>query len=102
MKHPELGFLFAELEALFAGKPNAKLCGGDESLWQRCVASHRGFQLGLELLLLVPRVGIKSAFLEVTVNEELQPVFPKQFLDAKQAAEFARALAGLSSFGGRG
>ncbi len=83
----------AELDALFAGAANVKLARGDEPLWQRCVASHRGFQLGLELLLLVPRLGVKSAFLEVTVNEELQPVFPKQFLDAKQAAEFARALA---------
>jgi acetyl/propionyl-CoA carboxylase alpha subunit len=83
----------AELEALFTGKPSSGLCRGDEALWRRCVASHRGFQLGLELLLLVPRVGVKSAFLEVTVNEELQPVFPKQFLDAKNAAELARALA---------
>jgi acetyl/propionyl-CoA carboxylase alpha subunit len=83
----------AELDVLFAGTPNAKLCGGDPTLWRRCVASHRGFQLGLELLLLVPRLGVKSAFLEVTVNEELQPVFPKQFLDARRAAELARALA---------
>ncbi len=83
----------AQLDALFAGAANAKLCGGDAALWQRCVASHRGFQLGLELLLLVPRLGAKSEFLEITVNEELQPVFPKRFLDGKQAAELARALA---------
>ena len=83
----------AALDALFAGAPNPGLCGGDEPLWRRCVASHRGFQLGLELLLLVPRLGVKTAFLEVTVNEELQPVFPKQFLDAKRASELARALA---------
>jgi acetyl/propionyl-CoA carboxylase alpha subunit len=83
----------AELDSLFSSKPSPALCGGDAELWQRCLASHRGFQLGLELLLLVPRVGVKSAFLEVTVNEELQPVFPKQFLDAKQAADYARALA---------
>ena len=83
----------AELAALFVGAPNAKLCGGDEALWRRCLASHRGFQLGLELLLLVPRIGAESEFLGVTVNEELQPEFPKKFLDAKQAAELARALA---------
>ena len=83
----------AELDALFAGAPSAKLCGGDEAFWRRCVASHRGFQVGLELLLLVPRVGAQSGFLDVSVNEELQPVFPKQFLDAKRAAELARALA---------
>jgi acetyl/propionyl-CoA carboxylase alpha subunit len=83
----------SELEALFAGKPNARLCDGDEGLWQRCVASHRGFQLGSELLLVVPRVGAKSGFLDVAVDEKLQPVFPAQFADAKHAAELARALA---------
>ena len=82
-----------ELDALFAGKPNKKLCNGDEALWRRCVASHNGFQLGSELLLLVPRAGMKSAFLGITVDEQLQPVFPPQFLDAKNAAELARALA---------
>ncbi|HEY8122563.1 MAG TPA: biotin/lipoyl-containing protein [Myxococcota bacterium] len=82
-----------ELDALFAGAPSASLCAGSEPLWRRCVAAHRGFQLGLDLLLLVPRLGVKSAFLEVTVDEELQPVFPKQFLDAKRAAELARSLA---------
>jgi biotin carboxyl carrier protein len=45
------------------------------------------------LLLLVPRAGVKSAFLDITVDEQLQPVFPPQFLDAKHAAELARALA---------
>jgi acetyl/propionyl-CoA carboxylase alpha subunit len=83
----------APLDALFAGAPNNALCAGDAALWQRCAAAHRGYQVGLELLLLVPRVGAKSGFLDVTVDEELQPVFPKQFLDAKRAAEFARALA---------
>ncbi len=83
----------ARLDALFAGAPNNEICDGDEALWQRCVSAHRGFQVGLELLLLVPRVGAKSGFLDVSVDEELQPVFPKQFLDAKRAAEFARALA---------
>ncbi len=84
---------FAALESLFAGAPSTALCGGDVALWQRCVAAHRGFQLGLGLLLLIPRLGVKSGFLDVRVDEELQPVFPKQFLDAKQAAEHARALA---------
>ncbi len=83
----------SELEALFAGKPDRKLCGRDDALWQRCVASHRGFQLGSELLLLVPRAGAKSGFLDVSVDERLQPVFPPQFADAKHAAELARALA---------
>jgi acetyl/propionyl-CoA carboxylase alpha subunit len=83
----------AELEVLFGGAQSDELCNGDEPLWRRCVAAHCGFQLGLELLLLIPRLGAKSSFLDVTVDEELQPVFPKQFQDPKRAAELARALA---------
>ena len=83
----------AALDALFAGKPNAALAGGDTKLWRACVAAHRGFQLGLELLLLIPRAGARSGFLDVRVDEELAIHFPERFADAKGAAELARALA---------
>ena len=63
------------------------------ALWSRCVAAHRGFQLGLELLLLVPRVGARSGFLDVRVDDDLTVVFPERFADETRAAELARALA---------
>jgi biotin carboxyl carrier protein len=81
------------LEALFAGAPDAALSNGDTELWGRCVAAHRGFQLGLELLLLLPRIAIRAGFHEVAVNEELQPVFPERFADGERAERMARALA---------
>jgi acetyl/propionyl-CoA carboxylase alpha subunit len=83
----------AALDALFAGKPNAALTGGDAKLWRECVAAHRGFQLGLDLLLLIPRVGLRSGFLDVRVDGELAIHFPERFADAKSASELARALA---------
>ncbi len=83
----------AELEKLFSGKQNRKLCDGDESLWRTCVASHSGFQLGLELLLLAPRIGRRSGFLDVRVGEDLAPVFPEIFTDPKSQAERTRVLA---------
>jgi acetyl/propionyl-CoA carboxylase alpha subunit len=83
----------AELEKLFAGKPNAKLSGGDEALWQRCVASHRGFQLGMELLLVIPRIGKRASFLEIGVGEDLAPVLPETFSDKDAMAARVRALA---------
>ncbi len=84
---------FGDLERLFGGAPDAALCGGDEALWQRCLAAHRGFQVGLELLLLIPRLALRTGFLEIGVDEELRVVFPERFRDAKRAAELARALA---------
>jgi biotin carboxyl carrier protein len=83
----------AELEKLFAGKSNAKLAGGDDALWQRCVASHRGFQLGMELLLLIPRIGKRASFLEIGVGEDLAPVLPETFSDKDAMAARVRALA---------
>jgi len=81
------------LDALFAGAANADLTGGDAGLWMRCQAAHRGHQLGLELLLLIPRLGLASNFLEVVVNEELQPVFPERFTEPASLAALVRALA---------
>jgi len=83
----------AALAALFAGKPSKALAGGDSELWSQCLAAHRGFQLGLELLLLIPRAGVRSGFLDVRVDEELQIAFPERFADARSASELARALA---------
>jgi acetyl/propionyl-CoA carboxylase alpha subunit len=83
----------AGLDALFADKPNAALAGGDASLWARCQAAHRGHQLGLDLLLLIPRIGQRSGFLELGVNEELQLVIPARFLDASEHPQLLRVLA---------
>ncbi|MCA9509689.1 MAG: biotin carboxylase [Myxococcales bacterium] len=82
----------AELEALFGGAPDRALSGGDGALWQRCVAAHRGFQAGLDALLVIPRIGVRSGFLDITVNEELQPVFPAKFTEAESVQACTRAL----------
>ena len=83
----------ADLDALFGGGPNADLTRGDAALWEPSVAAHRGFQLGLDLLLAIPRVGQRSRFLGITVDDGLQVVFPEEFRDSARAAELARALA---------
>jgi acetyl/propionyl-CoA carboxylase alpha subunit len=82
-----------ELAALFAGKPSAALVQGDSELWARCQAAHRGHQLGLELLLLLPQIGVRSEFLELDVDDELQPVVPEAFAEASQQALLTRLLA---------
>ena len=83
----------AALDALFKGKANAALAGGDKALWAKCQAAHRGFQLGLELLLVIPRIGLRAGFLDVRVDDELAIAFPERFADAKSAGELARNLA---------
>jgi biotin carboxyl carrier protein len=91
------GFTFPSdwerMSALFGGPPDEVVAQGDPALWEACVASHRGFQIGLDLLLLLPRIGIRSGFLDVTLDETLRPVFPDRFLDPDAAALARRALA---------
>lgn len=86
---------FAEVEALFANEKggSARLCAGDEALWKACQAAHRGFQAGLELLLLVPRIGVRAGFLDIQVDERLVVQFPEAFRDADRIAQHTRALA---------
>ena len=84
---------FAELEDLFSGDNAARLGAEDAGLWAECVAAHRGFQEGLELLLLIPRIGQRSSFLDITVGEDLVPVFPEKFQDEELGQSCLRALA---------
>ena len=84
---------WAETQKTFEAANNDAISGGDEELWAACVASHRGFQLGLEVLLMIPRIGIRSRFTDVTVSETLDPVFPDQFVDPAVAPDLIRALA---------
>ena len=78
---------WAALEALFEADSNTAVAGQDDALWQRCVAAHRGFQLGLELLLLIPRIGVRAGFQDVTVDKALEPVFPERFQDGAEGSE---------------
>ncbi|MEO2167661.1 MAG: biotin/lipoyl-containing protein, partial [bacterium] len=83
----------AELEELFGGDNAAKLGGVDATLWAECVAAHKGFQEGLNLLLLIPRMGLRAGFLDIAVGEDLTPVFPAKFEDEELAKTCLRALA---------
>ncbi len=83
-----------ELDALFAGRPNAELLRGALERWPACVAAHRGYQLGLDLLLLPARVGLRSRFLNIGVDAALRPHFPEKFTsDPVFARACTRALA---------
>jgi biotin carboxyl carrier protein len=81
---------YAETLALLEGEPSADVVGRDAALWERCLAAHRGFQLGLELLLLIPKLGLRTGFQDVTVDKALTPVFPERFQDGGEASEVER------------
>jgi acetyl/propionyl-CoA carboxylase alpha subunit len=82
-----------ELRALLEGDRDERVAGSDEDLWRACAASHRGFQVGLELLLLIPKLGVASGFHEIDVDDRLRVVFPDTFLDADLMTQHTKALA---------
>jgi acetyl/propionyl-CoA carboxylase alpha subunit len=82
-----------KLATRLEGKRDAALVGDDAELWKACQASHRGFQVGASLLLMIPRLGIQSGFLDISVADDLQPIFPEVFMDDERAAKLRRALA---------
>jgi biotin carboxyl carrier protein len=84
---------WAATEKLFRARSNRDIAPGDAALWKQCVAAHRGFQAGLELLLLIPRLGMRAGFNDVSVSKSLEPVFPDRFTDPNSSAELARGLA---------
>ena len=47
----------------------------------------------MELLLIIPRIGIISEFLDISVDESLVPDFPARFLDTEDMETCTRALA---------
>jgi acetyl/propionyl-CoA carboxylase alpha subunit len=83
---------WAATEKLFRARSNRDIAPGDAALWKQCVAAHRGFQAGLELLLLIPRLGMRAGFNDVSVSKSLEPVFPDRFTDPHSSAELARGL----------
>jgi acetyl/propionyl-CoA carboxylase alpha subunit len=84
---------WSQLSARLEGKQDAALVGDDSSLWGACQASHRGFQIGTELLLIIPRIGMQSEFLDIQIDDGLQPVFPEIFMDEDRATALRRNLA---------
>jgi acetyl/propionyl-CoA carboxylase alpha subunit len=80
-------------QKLFTGDGAATwLDRGDEGLAAACLAAHRGFQLGLDLLLMIPRIGRESGFLEIRVDDALKPVFPERYSDPATRTELIKCL----------
>jgi len=82
-----------EIDAALQGGPVKALVGDDTALWEACQSAHRGYQVGAPLLLMVPRLGVQSELLDITVDDALEPIFPERFLDEENQETLRRALA---------
>jgi acetyl/propionyl-CoA carboxylase alpha subunit len=80
------------LTEILAGEMRDEVACGDRPLWEACVAAHQGFQLGLDLLLMIPRIGKQSGFLGIRVDEKLELVFPDPYTHPSSRDELIKCL----------
>jgi acetyl/propionyl-CoA carboxylase alpha subunit len=71
--------------------PTPKL-GFDEDTWTRVRAAHRGFQLGLEMLEVLPLLGERAGFYELRVEDDLTCTIPERLRDSELHSKLARVL----------
>ena len=81
------------IQALLAQPESEAVAPGDPELWARCQATHAGYQTGLELLLIIPRIATRSGFTEIQMDDAFEPSFPNQYTDSEIAAPLIRSLA---------
>jgi acetyl/propionyl-CoA carboxylase alpha subunit len=63
-----------------------------EEVWKKCVASHKSFQLGLDILKIIPGLGIKSHFVEMGVDAHLNAIVPEEFSNPEKVNAYIKAL----------
>jgi acetyl/propionyl-CoA carboxylase alpha subunit len=63
-----------------------------DDLWKKCLASHNGFQLGMDLLKVIPMVGVKANFFKLGMDKELNAIVPEEFTNTESVNQFIKAL----------
>ena len=84
---------WSEVQELFTADTNEQVAPNNPELWSECQAAHRGFQVGLDILLLIPAIGVASDFAAIEVGEDFTIGFPDKFADPELATELVRHLA---------
>ncbi|MEM7433749.1 MAG: biotin carboxylase N-terminal domain-containing protein [Myxococcota bacterium] len=79
-----------ELDALLAQSKAPK--GFNAAEWAEVREVHLGFQLGTELLGLLPRLAVKVGYYDLVVNDDLTITIPKRLLDAEHQARMKKVL----------
>ena len=79
-----------ELDALLRGE--APAAGFEAAEWRRVREAHLGFQLGTELLGLLPLLAEKIGFYDLCVNDDLTITIPERLLDAGHQTKMKKIL----------
>lgn len=80
---------FAELDKLVQG---AAPKGFDESRWAEVQAAHAGFQLGMDMLDVLPFIAVQTGFYNLKVNDDLSIEIPEHLNDVEHQEAMAKVL----------
>jgi biotin carboxyl carrier protein len=80
---------FAELQAALAGPRPATQT---EEQWQAILAAHAGYQIGAEVLSLLPMIAFETGFFDLKVNPDLTISIPEALLDKALQDKMAKVL----------
>lgn len=86
----EKDYAYWEAQCAAGKNPAPKKISDD--LWEKCVAAHHGFQAGKEVLKILPRIGKKSGFLELGMDEHLNAVVPEKFSHPETVKNLVKTL----------
>ncbi len=78
-------------DSLESGK-NPKPDRISDTEWQNCISSHKGFQLGMEVLLVIPSIGTKANFFGLDMDSNLEGVVPEEFRKAETRDALIKTL----------
>ncbi len=81
---------WAILQSQLGGEAPNDIAG---ELWQQIQAAHRGFQLGTEILELLPAIAQITGFYELSVNEDMSIFISDRLLNADHQTAMLKALA---------
>ncbi|MEO8614058.1 MAG: biotin/lipoyl-containing protein [Luteolibacter sp.] len=87
------GIKWPELEAALGS--SAPSFGFESAQWMKIRAAHAGFQLGFELLSLLPLIARRTGFYELRVRDDLTVNIPERLLDPELHTAMKRVLAPL-------
>ncbi len=68
------------------------LKGINDETWQSIQSAHAGHQFGLELLSVLPYIGVKTGFFDLKVNDDLSITIPEKLKDKDLQVAMAKVL----------
>ena len=88
--HVPAGTDYASLDA--ALRSSTPSFGFDATTWAKVRAAHRGFQLGLEILTILPMMAKKVGFYDLRLAEDMTVVIPERLLDTQLQGAMKKVL----------